>query len=273
MIDLFLRLRHLFFLLFLLTLSIIFMAYGNSELMWGVRAQTLQLVWAIESRMNQIAEIQHSVSENKKLRDENLNLTTELARLRNISRENEELRHSIEWRENNKFETIPARIITRGGFGPRGHFVLDVGRDQGVQKNMSVISHQGILGRIIHVSNNHSRVMPYLHAKFHVPVIIDTLGAVGILSGQGSMPDSLILENVIKTEPVEKGQHVITHYASEIFPPNIPVGTIADIKTQPGRNFFQIKISPAAPLHTTHFAFVVKRPEQADIPAELLPDS
>ena len=268
MVDFFYRLRHFFLLFALLELSVIFMIRGNSELMWGLRAQTLQLVWKVESSMNWVAELQRSLGENEKLRDENLALTTELARLRIASRENETLRQIIGWQKNSEFETVPADIVLRAPFGFSGHFVLNVGSDQGVEKDMPVISHQGILGRIVHVSNRYSRVMHYLHPKFHVPVMIDTLGTVGILSRKMSEPESLILENIVKTEKIQNGQRVITHYASKIFPPNIPVGTIDHHKKQPEQNFFEITIRPAAPLHTTHHAFVVKQSSQMELPVE-----
>ena len=256
-IGFFYRLRPVILLIFLLGTSLVFMANANRPLMWNIRAQTLKLAWAMEYRMSWATEILFSVQENRQLRNSNLQLTSELARLRIADKENRQLRNALGWQQQSELRTIPARIIAREPLGTSNFFTLNVGTDQGVEVNMAVISHEGILGRIMHVSRSYSQVMPYLHSKFHVPVMIDTLGAIGIVSGKESAPDSLMLHDVVKTENVRIGQRVITHEASEIFPPNIPVGTIADYQTQAGRNFWMIKIKPAAPLHTSHFAFVV----------------
>jgi len=257
MIDLFYRLRPFLFLVGLLSISLLVMANANQPLMWSIRAQTLKFVGAIEYRMNWASQILLSLRENQELRSSNLRLTAELARMRIAGRENEEFRQALGWQRRYEFETVATRIIAREPYGATNFLTIDVGQDQGVEVNMAVISHMGILGRIVHVSQNYSQVMPYLHSQFHVPGMIDTLGAIGIVSGKDSTPDSLVFHDVVKTEPIQTGQRVITHEASEIFPPNIPIGTIAGFQTQPGSNFWLVKVQPAAPLHTTHFAFVV----------------
>ncbi len=257
MIEVFYRLRQVILLLGLLAVSILVMANANHDLMWNVRAQTLKFVGAVEYRMSWATQVILSVRENEELRNANLQLTSELARLRTAGQENEELRQALGWQQNQKLETAAARIIAREPFGATNFLTLDIGHDQGVDTDMAVISHLGIVGRVVQVSRNYSHVLPYLHSQFHVPAMIDTLGAIGIVSGRDGTPDLLAFDNVVKTENVQIGQRVITHEASRVFPPNIPVGTIASRQTMPGSNFWTIKITPAAPLHTTHFAFVV----------------
>ncbi len=259
MIDLLLRLRTFILLLTLLAISTIFMANANHSLMRGIRAQTLKLVGAVEYRISWAAEIPRALRENQQLRDSNLRLIHELNRSQIAGRENEDLREALGWRRQNEFETVAARIIAREPYGSTNFFTLNVGRAQGVDVDMAVINHRGILGRIVQVNQNYSDVMPYLNSQFYVPVMIDTLGAIGIVSGESSTPDSLILSNVVKTENIEIGQRVVTHEASEVFPPNIPVGTITSYRALQGGNFWAIRIQPAAPLHSSHFAFVVLR--------------
>ncbi len=255
--NLFNHLRPYILLVVLLTSSIIVMANGDRPFMWNIRAQTLKLVWAIEYRFSWATEILFSVRENRNLRVSNLQLSSELTQLRIAGHENEQLRQALGWKQEHEFETISARIIAREPLADGNFFTIDVGSTQGVDVSMAVISHMGILGRIVHVSREYSQVMPYLHSKFHVPVMIDTLGSVGIISGKGSTPDSLVLHDVVKTEPIQLGQRVITHEASGVFPPHLLVGTIADFSSEPSGNFWMIKVKPSAPLHKTHFAFVV----------------
>jgi len=251
------RLRPFLLLFCLLTTSVLVMFNANRPMMWGIRAEVLRIVGSVEYRLSWASEILSALSENQELRDSNLQLTSKLARLRIAELENNELRHALGWQANQELETVPARIISREPFGATNFLTLDVGREQGVDVDMAVINHLGIIGRTVHVSSNYSEVMPYLHSQFHIPVMIDSLQSVGIVSGKDSTPDSLVLHNVVRTENVQIGQHVITHEASEIFPPNIPVGTIGGIRIQPENNFLILKIVPAVPLQTTHFAFVI----------------
>ena len=63
----------------------------------------------------------------------------------------------------------------------------------------------------------------------------------------------------------------VTHEASGIFPPNMPIGTVLESNRQAGSNYWQIKVIPAAPLSTAHFAFVIlNRPDSAGIVLESL---
>jgi len=257
MFEFFYRLRPFILLFCLLAVSVVVMANVNRPLMRGVRAQTLKFVGAVEYQLSWASEILLALGENQKLRSSNLRLTSELARLRIAANENEELRGVLGWQNVNDYDAVPARIIAREPYGTTNYLTLDVGSEQGVTIDMAVISHLGIIGRTVHVSSNYSEVMPYLHSQFHVPVMIDSLRSVGIISGNGSTPDSLVLENVVRTENVQIGQRVITHQASEIFPPNIPVGTIVAVHPIAGNNFMLIKVEPAAALHTTHFVFVI----------------
>ncbi len=257
MFEVFYRLRPFILLFCLLAASVAVMANANRPLMRGVRAETLKFVGAVEYQLSWASEIILALNENQELRSSNLRLTSELARLRIAAFENEELRGALGWQNINDYEAIPARIIAREPYGTTNYLILDVGSEQGITTDMAVISHEGIIGRTVHVSSGYSEVMPYLHSQFHVPVMIDSLRSVGIISGNESTPDSLVLENVVRTENVQIGQRVITHQASEIFPPNIPVGTIVAVHTRPGNNFLLLKVEPAAALHTTHFVFVI----------------
>ncbi len=257
MFEFFYRLRPYILLFSLLTVSVVVMVNANRPLMWGIRAEILRFVGSVEYRLSWTSEILLALRENQELRSSNLQLTSELARLRIAELENSELRQALGWQNAQTLETVPARIIAREPFGATNFLTLNVGRNQGVEIDMAVVNHLGIIGRTVHVSSNYSEVMPYLHSQFHVPVMIDSLQSVGIVSGKDSTPDSLVLHNVVRTEHVKMGQRVITHEASEIFPPNIPVGTVGGIQIPSGNNFLTIKLIPAAPLQTTHFAFVI----------------
>lgn len=75
-----------------------------------------------------------------------------------------------------------------------------MGRAQEVDMNMAVISHIGIMGRIVQVSWNYSDIMPYLHSQSNAHVMTDTHHAIGIVSGQTCTPAPLILSKIVKTD-------------------------------------------------------------------------
>ncbi|MYF40075.1 MAG: rod shape-determining protein MreC [Rhodothermaceae bacterium] len=269
MIDLWYRLRDYALLSALLIVSVIFMTNANRPLMRGVRSQALQIAGTVEYRMAWAAIALRAFNENQTLRDAHLRHTSELARLRVVDLENQVLRQALDWKNNSGLETMAARIVAREPFGTTNFFTLDVGSVDGVEVNMAVVSHLGILGRVIDVSRNYSTVLPHLHSQFHVPAMIDTLRVIGIISGGSNEPDVLELKEIVVSADVQHGQRVVTHEASGIFPPNMPIGTVLESNRQAGSNYWQIKVIPAAPLSTAHFAFVIlNRPDSAGIVLE-----
>ena len=82
------------------------------------------------------------------------------------------------------------------------------------------------------------------------------------------MQDVLVLENVVKTEPVEPGQLVVTSSSSVFFPPGYPIGRVDSVAKRPGENLLEIHLSPASPLNTADHAFVILHkpdPERAQM--------
>lgn len=253
------RIRDFVVLFVMLLVALLFMLNANEQMLRGFRVAALEITGSIEKRIAWAGQLVFAVRDNVRLRRENVQLTSELSRLRVAREENTRLLDLLGFRADSVYQLAPARIVAREPYGQSNFFTLDVGQRKGVAVDMAVINENGILGRIVHVSANYSRVMPYLNTEFHVPAMIEPLFAVGMISWPGSRQDVLVLEDVVQTEPVEAGQMVVTHEASGIFPPNIPVGTVSEVRMRPGLNAWDIEVRPASPLHSARFAFVVLR--------------
>ena len=253
------RIRDFVVLAAMLLIAFLFMLNANEPLLRGFRKAALEITGNVERRIAWVAQVVFAISDNARLRRANVQLTSDLARLHVADLENARLRELLALKADSVYQVVPARIVARDPYGQTNFFTLDAGQRDGVAVDMAVIDENGILGRVVHTSARYSRVMPYLNTEFHVPAMIEPLFAVGMISWPGSHPDVLVLENVVQTVPVKIGQSVVTHEASGIFPPNVPVGTVSAVRSHPGLNAWDIEVRPAAPLHSTRFAFVVQR--------------
>ncbi len=70
-------------------------------------------------------------------------------------------------------------------------------------------------------------------------------------------PSFFIMRNIPKSAKVTKGDTVLTSELSSIFPPNIMVGTVADIVNDPGSNFFTLKLKTATNFYNVEYVYVV----------------
>lgn len=244
-------------LLTLLVASVSTMATQNRAVVRSVQAHTLELTAQVESGFAWMGRYIRVLEENDELRRENIALSSQVARTRSIRQRNEELEQLLSLRDSSAATLRAARIVTKDIFRRENSLTLDVGRRDSVAEGMPVIHESGIVGTVMLVSEDYARVMPYLNTDFRVSATILPLGAEGIVRWDGERMDRLILDHVVKTEPVEKGQRVVTSGHSDAFPSGRTIGTIDSVRTRPGRSELQISLRPAVPLHEIRHAFVV----------------
>jgi len=124
---------------------------------------------------------------------------------------------------------------------------------------MPVLDERGIVGKVVLVSPNYSLVMPHQNTDFAVPAQISELGRDGIVRWDGQAFDRLLMEYVVKTEPVEPGMLVTTSGFSGAFPAGVPIGRVDTVFAARGRNDLVVYLRPAAPISTVDFVYVVLR--------------
>lgn len=244
----------------LLVASISTMAAQNRSLVRSVRAEALEITAQVESGFAWMGRYVRVLAENDELRRENIALSSQVARTRSIRQQNRELKRLLNLRDSSSSALRAARIVTKDIFRRENSLTLDVGHRDSVAEGMPVIHESGIVGTVMLVSERYARVMPYLNTEFRVSATILPVQAEGIVRWDGERMDRLILDHVVKTEPVEKGQQVVTSGHSDAFPPGRTIGTIDSVHTQAGRSELQIFVRPAVPLHEIRHAFVVLSP-------------
>lgn len=243
----------------LLLVAVALMLSQNRPLTQALRAQTLEVTAQVESSFAWMGQYLQVLEKNEQLRRRNIELSSKVARTRSMRMRGQELKGLLNLKDTSSARLLAARIVTKDIFQQENFLTLDVGRADGVKEGMPVVHHQGIVGTVMLVSEEHARVMPYLNTDFRVPAVIRSPGAEGIVRWTGERPDRLLLEHVVKTEPVEPGQNVVTSGHSDVFPPGRSIGTIDSVKSRQGRSELLIHLRPAVPLHKISHAFVMLR--------------
>lgn len=257
----------------LLIISLGTMLTQNTAMLRGLRGFALETSSWVEARFSWMGQFSRAVSDNETLRTENIAYSSELARSREARLENERLRALITFRDSSDYALVPANIVSKDFLPEKNFLTLDVGRNDSVEVGMAVIDEQGIIGKVVFTSANYSRVMPYQNTDFRLPAKVLPSQASGIIRWSGSRSGELLLEYIVKTEPIEEGQQVVTSGFSGVFPPGIPVGTITSLTSLPGRNELEIHLKPATPLSTAAYAFVIllkPDPERLELEAREL---
>jgi rod shape-determining protein MreC len=145
--------------------------------------------------------------------------------------------------------------------------VIDKGRQDGIVKDMPVITATGLAGKVFSVRKDFSDILLLTDTNFSVAVRLIGSRQEGVLSGSGGW--RCILKYVPIEETVKEG--VITSGLDGIFPPGIPVGRVIKVQTE-GVEFFQyIEVAPFQRPSTIEEVLVVGR--NADLKGMRLPDA
>ncbi|RYY21024.1 MAG: rod shape-determining protein MreC [Chitinophagaceae bacterium] len=157
-----------------------------------------------------------------------------------------------------KYMWRPAKVVSNTSTLQNNYLTIERGLNQGVRKDMGVISPTGIVGTVVDVSANYAVVMSLLHRQSRVSARMKKTGETGTIQWDGESPFFLTLINVPKSAPVAIGDSVITSQYSYLFPQGIMVGTVAAIVEDKTSNFYTMKVKPATNFSSVEYVTVAE---------------
>ncbi len=241
-------------LLFLAGLSLL---AKNEPAVRGLRAQSLEFSAGMEAKLAWIGDYVRAVDENSRLRSDNILLSSQVARSREAAIENERLRRLIGLRDTLFAPSVAAQIVSKDLTRQRNLLTLNVGIRDGVDVGMAVVDNYGIIGKVVLVSGRYARVMPYLNTDIRIPGKVQPSEAAGIVRWDGVRRNRLVMDHIVKTELVGKGQLVVASGFSQVFPKGYPIGRVDSVVVRPGRIELVIYVEPLANLDKTEHVFVL----------------
>jgi rod shape-determining protein MreC len=136
-------------------------------------------------------------------------------------------------------------------------YVIDQGRESGVFQGQIAIDGNGVIGQVIDVGKYTSTILLVSDARSAVPIINQRTGEHGIVTG-GNDQYTLQLMNATRTGEVEPGDVLMTSGLGKVYPFGIPVGRVTSVTTNPGEDFLQVQVKPAAKLNNHHMVILLK---------------
>lgn len=144
--------------------------------------------------------------------------------------------------DSSKYNLI-AVDICNSTFNLRDNYItLCSGTEQGIVKDMGVISQNGLVGIVKKVSQHFSIVMSILHSQSSISCLIQRTNSNGMLTWKMGNPKILNLESIPKHNSVLVGDTVVTSGYSTIFPKGIRVGKVKTVVLEPGSNSYTIEV-------------------------------
>lgn len=188
------------------------------------------LFW-VSMPLQQISIFSQDVNSIAQLQADNSRLTEENAKLREwyqvallLDSENKSLRELLNLEVDPKYKSISARVIADTGNTYVKSVLVSAGYKLGVKKGSAVISGEGLIGRVVEVSESTARILLVTDINLRVPVVVEDTGHHAILSGANSENPHLI--HIPQGTEIAEGSRLITSGYGGIYPYGLPVGSV-----------------------------------------------
>jgi rod shape-determining protein MreC len=173
-------------------------------------------------------------SENEDLRARIDDLEGERAQSEDVLRQMDEI---AELDDISRWTTL-ASVVARVAGGSLSNFQhtieIDKGSDQGLAVGMPVVTGAGLVGRLTQVTGSRSVVELVSDPAWSYGVRLARSGEVGVAHGTGDGRPIVIDQGVERQVDVNMRETVTTSgFGDSIFPPDIPVGRVAELGVAP----------------------------------------
>jgi rod shape-determining protein MreC len=183
--------------------------------------------------------------ENEQLKKENDALKLKVSQLQGKAAEADRLAELLKFQQSH--EDVPmlaARVIGTSADTASQTVYLNRGERDGIRRNMGVITPDGVVGKVIESYRTTSQVLLLTDKDSGVGAMLAESRIQSPVGGTGE--PLLTMKYIPSDDEVNVGQQVVTSGMDRIFPRDLPVGTIAEVKN--GAPFKQVRVRPAAKL-------------------------
>ena len=188
------------------------------------------------------------VEKNNSLRQENI-------LLREASMANKRLRELLDFKKKSPLQLLAAEVVSVDTSLYFKTVFIDKGETDGVKKDLAVITPSGVVGKIFKTSPSSSMVMLLIDQNFALDTLIQNTRTRAVVEGLGT--SKCKLKYVLSSEPVSRGDLVVSSGLEGVFPKGLLIGEIALITGETGAIFQNIIVEPMVPFDKLEEVFVV----------------
>ena len=178
------------------------------------------------------------------------------AKLQNYKNENDQLKKMLDFKESyGKISLKPANKVNHN-YSSIFSIIINVGSNDGINKNQAVLDMNGLVGKTISVGKNGSKVQLITDKNYAVSVKV---GKEMFLSTFKPLHGKIgYLEGIIKSLELNEGEMIYTSGVSEIYPSDIPVGRIVSFKNNPDKLYQDVIVEVLADIENLNYVFVIQ---------------
>ncbi len=232
---------------------------------WCVTAVTN----AFEGFAKQFQSVDKLREQNQKLEEENQSLQEQIEQAQMLERENQRLKEYLGIKnEHPSFVLEEGCVVGRESGNYISVLTLNRGSYHGIQRNMAVITPDGIVGYVSEVGMNWCKVSTLLETASSVGAYIPRSGVSGMVEGDYSMryEGYCKMTYLSADADIQIGDTVYSSGIGSVYPADLPIGTVVAITVDEYSRTLTATIQPLADYNEKYMA-VIK--DYEDVPSKL----
>ena len=226
-IDLIVHHRNICSLLLTCVLSVLMIIAHPDTQANVARYLTMSVFYPVYMTISQVSNFTSVYSENKRLRQELTEASTQLQMIRDESVENVRLRGLLGFAERTPYSLAPVRVVARDPSHQYRSVVVSGGKNQGVEMYMPLVAEHGAVGMVVQVVGNMSVAQLLRDPSSRTSVKVNRSRSVGILQTENGRDFFVRLRS---HEDAQPGDTIVTSGLGGIYPKGLTVGFISQIE-------------------------------------------
>jgi rod shape-determining protein MreC len=170
-----------------------------------------------------------------------------LSRLHALELENERLQHLLDVTPRDAIRTLTARVLSVDLDSLRQRVLIDRGSADGLLSAQPVLDAHGVVGQTTRVNATTTEIILLSDSNHAIPVQIERNGLRTIAVGTGD-PSRLALPYLPRNTDVQVGDKLVTSGLGGVFPADLAVATVTEVRRDPSQPLVQVRAAPSASL-------------------------
>jgi rod shape-determining protein MreC len=231
-----------------------------SALIAPARWLALQPVHLAEGAGDYFQSLSSAQSEQASTRDKLARLSLKANQVEELTQENLRLRQMLELRERFGTSAIAAEILFEAADPYTRKVILNKGLGSQIEPGSPVIDEDGVIGQVTRVHPLVSEVTLITDRDQSIPVLNVRTGGRSVAQGDpiSHHPGSLELRYMAANADVQVGDLLTTSGVDGVYPPGLPVATVAHVERRTDSAFARIYIEPKAGVSRGRHVIVLK---------------
>ena len=191
--------------------------------------------------------------------EENRKLLNTIHNFKEMEVENKRLRALLQFQEKVEEKKITAQVIAKDVSSEFRSIRINKGLNEGIQRGMAVVTHEGVVGKVLRATAEYSDVITMLDNLSSIDAIVQRSRARGVI--EGATDASCILRYALRTDDIEVDDVIVSSGLDGIYPKGLLLGKVLKVSKKSFGVTQDVEVRPSVDFSKLEEVLVILKPD------------